>query len=562
MIGGGLCRARCGSVIGMGLAEDLLSRNPTLSAALARCAVVDDVLADNIVVPPPENKAGSSKYLPRGRAELEGQYLDRIGMTPWLPRTPQILQDRHGALFSDPPTLECEDENQKEKFAAFELSASPKGEPLVDVIGKCSDKIQRHGFCVLVLDRAPLPGDLKGRPVTVQDVRTRKLSAPRIAIYSAKDVLDLNYDDAGKLAWVKVQESRMVRGAWSAKPRQIVTVRVIDDVLIRSWQIEQKAAGEEKTVTPLPDVQHGWKDSDGNAALPCVLAQAFAGEDGIGRPSLLGPAQADVSATRLLSDLIWCLFVAGQPMLCLKTQREADEFEKCMKRGVSRYITLKSAGIDGEEESLEYVQLDVNGIGVQREMYERFVIEADAQAGKDAPGAMTQPVSAESGVARAWKFKTGQERVLFILTRSLEAAFNYLIDLLAVEFGADPGKVRLRFNQDFDTDSPKESVDVATSILPIVEKSATATAFIRADVLERVYPNMPDMEKIRAELSAEDTALNAPDGSVDAVDAVGKIPLGLQQLALARERANTAGDKQLSAALAKKMKDLIGSLDV
>ena len=37
---------------------------------------------------------------------------------------------------------------------------------------------------------------------------------------------------------------------------------------------------------------------------------------------------------------------------------------------------------------------------------------------------------------------------------------------------------------------------------------------------------------------------------------VGKIPLALQQLALARERADTAGDTELSSLLAQSMEQL------
>lgn len=45
------------------------------------------------------------------------------------------------------------------------------------------------------------------------------------------------------------------------------------------------------------------------------------------------------------------------------------------------------------------------------------------------------------------------------------------------------------------------------------------------------------------------------------VDILGKFPLALQQLALARERANTAGDKVLSAKIAQKMKELLNVID-
>jgi hypothetical protein len=46
------------------------------------------------------------------------------------------------------------------------------------------------------------------------------------------------------------------------------------------------------------------------------------------------------------------------------------------------------------------------------------------------------------------------------------------------------------------------------------------------------------------------------------IDNIGKIPLGLQQLALARERAMTAGDKKLAAAIGKKMAEMLGVIEV
>lgn len=51
-------------------------------------------------------------------------------------------------------------------------------------------------------------------------------------------------------------------------------------------------------------------------------------------------------------------------------------------------------------------------------------------------------------------------------------------------------------------------------------------------------------------------------GLIGEIDDVGKLPLGLQQLALARERAITAGDKKLANAIGKKMMEMIGALEV
>ena len=85
------------------------------------------------------------------------------------------------------------------------------------------------------------------------------------------------------------------------------------------------------------------------------------------------------------------------------------------------------------------------------------------------------------------------------------------------------------------------------------------------DILKQNNPDLDDNQAL--ELLMKNKQLNESlqlitgdaGGSVE-IDSLGKIPLALQQLALARERANTANDMDLSKSLSDAMDKLLFKL--
>ncbi len=468
------------------LIDELLRRNEALTRAMSRCAIIDDVLNDCVL----DKKSGNGlQYLPKGKMEPESEYKQRVSMTPWFPKTPSILNDRQGALFSSPPKL-CGDSTDQLK--EFEKCATSLKETVQLVAIKSAALAQRHGLCAVLIDKAPLPEDVLARDgvVSVEEKAKRKLDYPQLAIYELAQILDFDADSDG-LLWVKTVETTSRRSGWNAPIEDVATVRIHGRLLTTSYEIVDK-----KTVKKLGEKAHGW------TAVPIVFCAPQKGSDGIGRPSLLGSAQADVSATRLLSDVIWCLFIAGQPLLTLKTNRSDDELAK-MTAGVTRYIPLRNSRGTEDAEALEYVQLDVAGIETQIAMYERFVQESSAQAGKDAPGAVTQPVE-QSGISRAWQFKTGQERILFLITRELGECFNRVLEFVSEALGAEKGSTKLEFNEDFasEVDQTKE-VEFTDKALGIADRYELKT--LRAELLKSfVGATCPELsEEARSKIDGE-----------------------------------------------------------
>jgi hypothetical protein len=113
----------------------------------------------------------------------------------------------------------------------------------------------------------------------------------------------------------------------------------------------------------------------------------------------------------------------------------------------------------------------------------------------------------------------------------------------------------------------KEVYIISSNIVPFVKRAMQEDkAFLtkdykaRMEIVSGYAQEIITAQKATAIPTPDNPAPDAGGGNLD--DNLGKIPLGLQQLALARERANTAGDKALSKALGKKMAEMLGVIDL
>lgn len=517
------------------LIDRLLSVNPAIKDSWQRSEIVNDVLADNVLTRQktestmPGMMASISKwfkstfkvgsyadgyasgdcpelmYLPKGKLETAQEYGQRISMTPWLPLTPGILAGRLGAMFNTPPELEGsdaggEDGEGENAYADFEKSCTADGKSLQQVIYEEARIIQKDGWFGVLVDRTPVPAGVNPANLSQADANTLKLNKQRLVLYSARQILDME-DDAQGLKSVKVAEGRIERASLLADTKRITTVRLIDRLEVNSYEITED--GDNKTVTGPVVFRHGFKDASGRPQIPFVMAHAFSGADGIGRPSLIGSARADVSATRILSDITWCVFVVGQPILTFKTDRDETDLPK-WGLGATRFIPLKLGNVDLDGEALEYCQLDSAGLDKQIEMYDRFQAQAKEQAGEDAPGAVTQPLQEKSGISRAWEFKTGEERVLFLITRELQTCMNKVMDIVAVDMGRDPENIAIKFNDSFEQAEPEKEAELVGKLVPMLERrSWRAVAEILKRAIKQAFPGLPKMDEIEKQLDEE-----------------------------------------------------------
>jgi hypothetical protein len=309
------------------------------------------------------------------------------------------------------------------------------------------------------------------RQVSAAEAAARGLGRVYLALYAAPNILDWDYGTDGTLAWVKFGESELWRPRWDAPAEFVSVYRIVDREHIRVYRARKDSAGEWRVLAESP-VAHGC------GCVPVVFLHPFPAQDGIGRPVLQRAAEADIAATRVLSDLVWDLFLLGNPILTFKTGRRDDELAR-LGLGATRYIPLRNGqpGVENAEE-LSFVQLDPTGIDFLFRAHELFA----SQAVKQASGESAAPFQ-QSGVALAWRFKTGEERVLFLLARALERFLTQCLELVdcgmriadcGLAGGApaetDARGIVVRLAETFDVTPASESLETAEKVLGIAER--------------------------------------------------------------------------------------------
>jgi hypothetical protein len=215
-----------------------------------------------------------------------------------------------------------------------------------------------------------------------------------------------------------------------------------------------------------------------------------------------------------------------------------EELEKFVM-SASRYQPLQNAKGTQEAENLEFLQLDATGLQLQIQMWERFQSECEAQGGKDAPGAISKPVDEQSGISKAWQFKTGQERVLYLITRELQHVFGHVLELCCEVIKVDPNTVAFEFEDDFDVQAPTDEVTVATEFLALASGCATLRAEVLKRLTRKVYPDLPNMKEIEGEIEgAAERQANAPTPD--------EMKMQLAQTMAEAKQQNTAPPNQMS----------------
>ena len=438
------------------LAVALMSRRDGLEQLEPCWRLIDDVLNANV-----KQRTGDgwrSPYFPKGRLEAANEYSLRVELTPFFPQTPQILASRLGALFKNrlPIEFSGDDAGQPQDNALEGLNdcgmnmqrclkeAGRRHVSFEDIASQAACLSQSHGFCAALLDRDPLPADALDRAPSQAEASARNLGRPYLALYAASDTLDWEYGSDGRLAWVKFGEREITRSSWDAPGVEELVYRIVDREAIHVYRARRDGLGDWKIFTE-PPVPHSFADR-----VPVVFVHPFPGPDGIGRPLLRRAAESDVAAARVLSDLVWDLFVLGNPILTLKTSRREDELAR-LGLGATRYIPLRN-GVPGHEnpESLEFVQLDPTGIELLFRAHALFASHAQSNPGSDGADDAAIPTT-QSGVAHAWRFKTGEERVLFMLSRALEPFLNECLELAAIALNEDPKSApRVKMPESFD----------------------------------------------------------------------------------------------------------------
>jgi len=484
----------------------LAARRPGLDALEPVWRTIDDVLSGKIKRRGSAASGGGwySPYFPKGRLEPESEYSLRVELTPFFPQTPQILASRLGALFKTRLQIETGGDARLEYFIK---NAGRRHASFEDLAVQAACMSQSHGFCAALLDRDPLPESSRTSAPSQAEADALNLGRPYLALYAASEILDWDFGSDGRLAWVKFGEEELARPSWDSSTESVRVYRIVDREAIHVYRVQraphpqplspegrgENGNGEWRVFAETP-VKHGFGE------VPVAFLHPFPARDGIGRPILQRAAEADVAAARVLSDLVWDLFLLGNPILTLKTGRTDDELVR-LGLGATRYIPLRNGrpGIENAEE-LAFVQLDPTGIELLFRAHGLFASQASKlSGGEEVSSGVPQQ---QSGVAHAWRFKTGEERILFLLARALEPFLARCLEFAAHALGVDGDAPIVRMPESFDVTTPAESLDTSERIINLArslgQTELARTALQRVEATLGVLPKVT-REKIAAE---------------------------------------------------------------
>jgi hypothetical protein len=351
----------------------------------------------------------TSEWLPRGKMEPQEEYEMRLSITPFFGSTPEVLKSRIGALFKSPIEFAGAGE--------FVEQATLDARTLSDFAVEVAACAQIYGLCAALIDNAAPRESEDVEALSEAAAKEARIGRPYVTLYTAPQILDWDHDHQGQLAFVKLVETILIRETWDAKPVPTKVYIIAESNTITRYIVKYHDNQEPEISAP-EVINHN------RNAVPVVFFAPFKSTDGIGSSILQKNVEADLAATRLLSDLLWTLFLVGNPLLTLTTNRNEEEL-KPFQTSPSRYIPLR-AGKDGVEpaEKLEFVQLDPTGLEMLFKAHELAAKQAQDAASPDNAGAIPMQ---QSGVALAWRFKTGEERILFLIARALEAFLNEIL---------------------------------------------------------------------------------------------------------------------------------------
>lgn len=417
-----------------------------------------------------------SRYLFKSNREHPEEYAKRLAMTPFTVQLLDILQSRNGTLAKASVTVDAADP-VKELLQSLTL----RGMTFDDVRAKLAEMVQTGGFAGVLLDRASLPDDVQarkaaGEAISQAEADQRKLGRPIWALYPAAQILDYREDDRG-LLWVKLVEQSCEKTDPLSPEVYVYTVRIVNRKQIQVWRIESESFFDLEADPPdktklidkgAVDNPPEAIDEDGQPCVPFRMSHPFPARDGVGRSVLLNVAELDISALRILSAIIWCLYVAGDPTLVFWSNRTGDEIPD-IGLGTSHYVILQQALANvRDKEELSFLQLDVAGIEQQKAMFESIQGQARSAAGK-MPSSATQGPREQTGISKAWTFKTGEERLIFLIAENLQSTFDWLLRLTSRYMKADPEKVKVAYPHAYDVEGPVEVTELVEQVLPIAK---------------------------------------------------------------------------------------------
>lgn len=488
------------------LVEDLRFINPKILERYPVWQDIDDVLEVNLLrrsreidgirtsVHIADLKEGGTKlfpfhkaskeqefiHLPKGVQEPWSEYQRRVALTPFFPETPNIVDNRRGALFAKEPTI-----TTHEVVTPFLETIGTKRQSYREILDFIAWRTYAYGMVAVFADFREIPEEVKarldrGEEISQEEADEKRLNQPVLGVFNERQIYDFSFNRKdGRMDWIKLRTTFVDRTGWRGEGDKVEVFRIIDRSNVNVFEVRETSEGARVTDTQI--LSHGAINSSGDPEVPVVLIRPFTGTDEIGQSPIQLSVDADLTAARLLSDITWNLYVHGCPIVIFETNDTSGERAASLEWGTTRYVQLmlgnQHAGTESED--MRYLQLDAEGTRLLIEMHQKMVEKANELANRTSPQSATDPV-AMSGIAKQWDFKTGEEKALNEHVHALQMASDEVLKLVSrllstkkvvkVDIPQLEKEVQTSFDPSFEIGDPMFNLDTNERVIDLAKK--------------------------------------------------------------------------------------------
>lgn len=472
-------------------AETLLSVHPLHAEYAAErqwaAAVRDSKLS---------SESERTRWLVKGPLEEDPDFKNRAKLTVYSPLSPLIAGRVDGTVFKRQP-LRVYPPKAKDGLEEFANAAASDGRSLGEFTANACMSALWSRYAVALVDR-PAATDA-GAPLTLADAQAQGLAQPYCVLYPAEQVLDWRQDKAGRLEYIKLDgPTYQVSGQLVREVREIT----VDG--IRLWRlVGTDKAVEGGEVIPLsPRLAEA-------GMLPVAVAQYDPIGPVFSRSMLGGALLAEMRAFRLLSDIIWDLYLAGHPTLAAWVVGALAQ----VGVGATQLIKLNPGGSGVDKEDVRWIEAELPGLTLQLQAYDAARAEVFQQAGVRPAGMTAQP-AATSGVQVAWDFETSEAPVLSRIARMAAELEETILEIVALDMELvtedDLAAVSVTYPSDFGLMSVDKLQYNAGWARQNLGPQHVVTKFVLARVAAALLDNAPDEIKTEAQKQIEAEGAYSP----------------------------------------------------
>ena len=460
----------------------------------------------------------------------------RLDCAAYTPHVSGVIDNLTGAALQAPPTIDVVDHNDERAKYWTDLvtNCDGRGRDLRSTACTRLRQLMVHKRAYWLLERPSLNegNDLAAvKKSGSLDVRIRELNAC--------DVDDWECDDDGNLLWVRIHAVECTRHGISPMDQERHTWTFIDSTHIVEYEATRKAKAKtwekDATARRLEPRKHGI------GALPVIRIEVDDGFWVMDRLESTILAFFNREASREFA-----LDMGALNLPIIKTEKDVASIV------MSEMAALKLNPVD----SFEFASPNTQVYQALKEDCEYLLGNMYSAIHAMALRAASQQENArQSGVAK-YRDQGPMEVLLSLFAAPLKDALEKSVRIIAKLRNEEALKPAVKGLDRFDVQSTENELNKTKSFVDISGQFEPAKRYALAELFTKVFPGAPSEVKAEVGRAAKE---QQPQPSAF-IDVVGKLPLALQQLALARQRFIETGDTARAEKVGRKMDELLAGL--